>query len=142
MLVTGWGYIMEPAGAAAAGCPGRAGAVLSARAAGGPVFAAGTGRPGLGGQELLRHRGVGVLLAGRPGQLLIGDDPGLRVRGHMRPVPVPAGPGGLAGVPRIGVHGRDHPVLRHLLRDPPPPVSALTPGAAGPAAPWSRRPPS
>src|SRR5208282_3522004 len=68
------------------------------RAAGG-TGAAVRGRAGLpavfpvgpGGQELLRDGGVGVLLARGLGQLLIGDDPGLRVRRDMRPVAVPAG---------------------------------------------------
>jgi hypothetical protein len=32
---------------------------------------------------------------------------------------------GLAGVPGIRIHGRDHPVLSDLLRDPPPAVPAV-----------------
>ena len=88
-------------------------AVLAARGigAGVPGGAGGIGviTGGLGGQELRRHRRAGVFLAGGLGQLLIGDDPGLRVGGHVRPVAVPAGLGGLAGVAGVGVHGRDHP---------------------------------
>ena len=43
----------------------------------------------------------------------------------MRPVPVPAGLGGLAGVPGLGVHRGDHPVFGHLAGNPPPPVPAV-----------------
>ena len=42
----------------------------------------------LGGQELLCDRGAGVFRPGGLGQLLIGDDPGLRVGGHMDAVAV------------------------------------------------------
>ncbi len=65
-----------------------------------PVTAGGLGRHELRGDRRIRVPGPGG-----PGQLLIGDDPGLRVGGHMRPVPVPAGLGGLASVPGLGVHG-------------------------------------
>src|SRR5258708_9411240 len=85
-------------------------------------------RARLGGQELLRHRRVGVLRPGGPGQLLIGDDPGLRVTRDMRPVSVPAGLGGLAGMPGIGIDRRDGPVFGDLAGDPPtpsPPVTTL-----------------
>ena len=47
----------------------------------------------------------------------------------MGAVPVPAGLGRLAGVPGLGVHGRDHPVLGDLAGDPPPPVGPV--GALG-----------
>ena len=62
---------------------------------------------------------------GGPGQLLIGDDPGLRVGGHVGAVAVAAGLGGLAGVPGLGIHGGDHPVFGDLAGDPPPPVPAV-----------------
>ena len=90
---------------------------------------AAAGGGALGRHELRGDRRVGVLGPGGPGQLLIGDDPGLRVGGHVGAVAVPAGLGGLAGVPGLGVHGGDHPVFGDLAGDPPPPVGPV--GALG-----------
>src|SRR5437867_525312 len=82
-------------------------------------------------RQVLALSVYGVLLAvfvpRGAGQLLIGDDPGLRVGGHVRPVPVAAGLGRLAGVPGFRVYGGDHPVFGDLAGDPPPP------GGAGPS---------
>jgi hypothetical protein len=51
---------------------------------------------------------------GGSGQLLVGDDPGFVVVGHMRAVAVPADLGGLAGVPGLSVYGGDDAVLGDL----------------------------
>jgi hypothetical protein len=51
---------------------------------------------------------------GGSGQLLVGDDPGFVVVGHMRAVAVPADLGGLAGVPSLSVYGGDDAVLGDL----------------------------
>ena len=96
----------------AAGLPARAGACA-------PVSAARNSSP---------RRGRSCPPGG-PGQLLIGDDPGLRVRRQMRPVAVAAGLRRLAGMPGIRVDGADHAILGDLAGDPPPPVGAV--GALG-----------
>ena len=66
--------------------------------------------------------------AARPGghrHLAVGDQPALRLGGHMPPEPVAALRLGLAGVPGLAVHGADHPVGDDFPGDPPPPVGAI-----------------
>ena len=79
----------------------------------------------LGVKELLRHRRIGVLDARGLGKCLVGDDPGLRLGGHVRPISVPARFGGLAGMPRIRVHRGHNPAGGHLAGDAPPPIGAV-----------------
>src|SRR5207249_5325681 len=79
----------------------------------------------VGGQELFGHDRVAVIGPGGLGQLFVGDDAGAGFGDHVGPVPVPAGLGRLAGVPRLRVHDGDDPVLGDLTGDAPPPVGAI-----------------
>jgi len=111
------------------GVPGLADLRAQVPAAVGGIAVPFTRRPATGhltGQELGSDRGVAVVLPGSPGQLLPGDDPGLRAGHHVRAVPVAAVLRGLAGMPRLRVMHRDHPVPGHLAGDPPPPIGPVT----------------
>jgi hypothetical protein len=77
--------------------------------------------------RLMRWPGVAVVFPAGLGELLTGDDPGLRARGEVGAVTIPPGLGRLAGVPRLGVADRDHPVFGHLAGDPSPPIGAIRP---------------
>src|SRR5207249_4051026 len=101
------------------------GRVLAAVALLGVVVGAVGAGGDVGGQELFGHGRVGVVGPGGLGQLFVGDDAGVGFGDHVGPVPVPAGLGRLAGVPRLRVHNGDNPVLSDLTGDAPPPVGAV-----------------
>ena len=68
---------------------------------------------------------IGAARPGRHRHLAVGDQPGLRLGGHMPAEPVPALRLALAGMPGLGVHRADHPVRGDLPGDPPPPVGPV-----------------
>ncbi len=70
------------------------------------------------------HR-IAAVLASCAGQLGIGDQPGFRLSAEVAAETVTPGGLRLAGVPRLGIDDRDHPVRRHPPRDAPPPVGAV-----------------
>ena len=119
------------------------GAAASASPAGaGPGTA-----PGPGGQELLCDRRVGVVLPGGLGQLLIGDDPGLRVRGEVRRYPSRRASGDLRVCRASGstvLITRSAATLRAIRHRPSvpslPSAGSTSCPAPGPAAPALRRP--
>ena len=68
---------------------------------------------------------VAAALPGRHGHLAVGDQPGLRLGGHVPAEPVPALGLALAGMPGLRVDGADHAVRSDFPGDPPPPVGAV-----------------
>jgi hypothetical protein len=66
-----------------------------------------------------------IVLTSGFGQFPGGEQPGVRLDGHVRLEPVLAAVDGLVHVPGLRIHHTDDPILGHLAGDAPPAVGAV-----------------